>query len=364
MSIIILDHTLTQQTIISSFESFDYERNLNKKGRCQLTVNANMRQARIIEVGHILYVLEEVCFYVQKIEEIAEGCLADYRLVITGIELKDVIGSRVTSPPSGDECYRYTQQSTEHIVRDLIDKHFIHPTDVDKCVPIFRLGNTHNVGKVRDYSTRFKQLDTQIYELLLEDRLGLKASVDLETKLVSFSVYEGVDRTIGQKDRPPALFSLGMGTLSRANTLWDDTAYRNVGYVGGKGEGEEREIVEVRSEDTVTGLDRWEIFIDARNAESTEEITSHGVTKLQEHRKVFSVDGTANDNGRITYGLGDWVTIEDKRGHHQSVQITGIKTSMKGVSRPSIGITFGDAPMDIAQAINSRLSGLKNILTQ
>lgn len=359
--ILILDKDLTQETIISSWISFTFNRQLNSMGSFELVINANSRHASLIETGQILYCDDKRCGYINKIEISSQGNIANENMMISGIELKDVIASRITYPPTGLEAWSYTNQTTEDIVRDLLDKMFINAENPKRNISIFQLGSALGVGTNKDFSTRLKPLDSQIYELLVEDTLGLSCTVDLFFKNATLTVVAGVDRTIVQNENPRAIFSLNMGTLQNATTLNDESAYKSMGYVGGQGEGILREIIEIGGD--VEGINRWEVFIDARDAETSNELITRGNAKLAEFGKVYSMDATAYNTDKLIYALGDFVTLRDRFNNYQNVQITAVQITYSGAAIESKSLTFGNAPNTIAKAVNSRLSGLNNILT-
>ena len=63
------------------------------------------------------------------------------------------------------------------------------------------------------------------------------------------------------------------------------------------------------------------------------------------------------------FALGDTVTIQDNTENYQNVQVTGITRTFDASHMEKRSLMFGKAPATIAQAMNRRLTGLNNILT-
>ncbi len=364
MELLILDQSLGLKQVLSAWEHFSFTQRFNARGEFSLVINANLSQAKNLAVGQLLYLSPTCCGYITRKETVSQADTANEVVNISGITLKDVIASRITAPPEGMEAYTYTKKPSDVIVMDLLDKLLVNPSDTRKRIPIFQLGRVQGIGTEQDYSTRFKPLDTQVYELLAGDNLGLQCTVDLDQSLATLSVYQGINRTIEQTDISPVVFSLNMGTLEKAVNTEDITAYKTVGFAGGAGEGTERTIEEIPKSNTLSGFNRWETFIDLSDAKTDDELLSRGKSALAEYDKIYSIDGQVKDADKFAFTLGDMVTIQDNQNNYQNVQVTGISRTFDSSHMERRSLVFGKAPVTIAQAMNRRLSGLNNILTK
>lgn len=364
MELLILDQTLGLKQVLSAWERFSFTQKLNARGEFSLTINANLPQAENLSVGQLLYLSPTMSGYITRKETISQADVANEVINLSGISLKDMIASRITEPPEGEEAFTYEKQPTDTIVMDLINQLLVSPEDERKRIAIFELGEIFGVGTEQDFSTRLKPLDAQVYELLAVDNLGLRCSTDLNRKKATFSVIKGADRTIDQTRNAPAIFSLNMGTLEKAVMTQDITSYKTVGIAGGAGEGLERTIKEIPEDNTLSGFSRWETFIDLSDAKTDDELVSRGQTALTEFDKVYAIDGQTRDADRFIFSLGDTVTIQDNQKNYQNVQVTGITRTFDASHIEKRSLVFGKAPASIAQAMNRRLNGLNNILTK
>lgn len=365
MHTLILDHELQQVSLLSSFVSRHWDRQFLNIGSFEIAVNLNTRNAEELQEGRIVYCDEDRCGIIERVEVTRETDMSGEVLVASGIQIKDTSHRRITIPPVGKEYLDYVAMSRELIARDLLDKCLINPIDVSRRVPIFELGAINGVGSSIDFSTRYKSLGAEIINVLQDDALGLVCRTDLKYKKVYFEIRQGLDRTIDQDVNPSAVFSLSLGTASQSVVLHDAQTYKNVAFVGGQGKGIDRNVITISKGNTTSGLNRREVFIDARDAVTADELTVRGMAKLMELGQVYHVQNVANNSERLEYSLGDTVTVMDYRtGIYENVQITAIQETEAGTETMQKSLTFGRAPISLGQAVNSKLSGINNILTE
>jgi len=364
MNVIILDSTLQQVSLLSSFVSLTFNKQFNDCGGFEIAVNLNTLNAEELMVDRLIYIDSNRCGVIERIEITRETNKSAEILVASGIEVKDLTSRRITIPPSGSARDEYTSQTTETIARSLLTKHIISPVNTDRQMSIFTLGSINSIGASKDFSTRYKPLDGELYSLIQEDGLGLSYEVDLFSKSIALEVVEGLDRTKDQTTNPTAIFALKLGTANRNVILQDKQSLKNRVYVAGQGEGTARTIV-ILSTGTPSGVDLRESLKDARDVATTNELTTRGNASLKELGSVYEVNSIVNNSANINYDLGDLVTLLDYRsGDCENLQVTGIIDAYAGSAPRQRTILFGRAPLSVAQAINSRLSGVNNILTQ
>lgn len=365
MNIIILDDTLTQQSLVSHFIKLSFRRNFNGEGGFELHVNMNEKNADELTEGRFVYLDNKRCGIIESVEKYSQEDKRSEIMVVYGIEIKDIIKRRITVPPSGSSYETYTGQTTEYIVRSLLNSHIINPADSGRQISIFDLGQTHGIGSSRDFSTRFKNLQYEIYKLLDLDQFGLSCEVDLSAKTASFQVREGLDRSVDQSTNHSALFSLKMGTAYQSAVTQEAYSHRNLAYVGGGGGGTERTIIQVPQTSAPSGLLRREVFLDERDALTESELISRGETAIIGYSKDYSVEAAVNASGNMEYSLGDMATVMDYRnGSYENLRIVGITEIYEGTNPAKRNLTFGRVPMSMSEAINSRFFELNNILTQ
>ena len=207
---------------------------------------------------------------------------------------------------------------------------FIKLSNEQKYIPIVNVNiNYQNTGdKLSDVLNDVLEGESLGYKLVPElVNYDEKSGIDTNMKSFEFRLYKSENRTVSNGVNVPVVFSIDLNNLSVIDYTEDNTEYKSVGIVAGEGEGSNRKIVETGSID-LTGLDRIEYYIDARDLQSEidgekipekqyeEMLIQRGKEKLQSSHTVVTVDGTTVQNDKtykygIDYNLGDFVTLRD-----------------------------------------------------
>jgi hypothetical protein len=125
--------------------------------------------------------------------------------------------------------------------------------------------------------------------------------------------------------------------LNSVENRQNNQLLKTVGYVGGEGEGSERTYIVV-GDDSLTGLARRELFIDAKDI-SSEDLTqeeylanlrTRGLEKMNEHLYSNSYECSTIPSGnfeyKTDYDLGDVVSIKKSDwGLNTTLRITEIQ---------------------------------------
>ena len=130
----------------------------------------------------------------------------------------------------------------------------------------------------------------------------------------------------------------------------DSYNYKNVGYVAGKGENEDRLITVLGN---ATGFDRREVLIDLNNIEDPLELKQEGQKKLDTYKEIKSIEGKIYQIPNMEYDedffLGDIVTLEID-GIYKDKRITQAKEVYER-NNISVELGFGDKVPSLAEQI-------------
>lgn len=138
--------------------------------------------------------------------------------------------------------------------------------------------------------------------------------------IFTVNVYKGTDRT------KSVTFSAEYDNLPRTNYIYSTRGYKNTARVAGEGEGTSRRTYSVNNDKS--GLDRYELFVDARDISSNDgEIAEYdylqllkrrGLEKLAESKITDTVDGEVETTEQYVYKqdyfVGDIVKIKTEYG--------------------------------------------------
>ncbi|RUT62961.1 hypothetical protein C1144_04880 [Clostridium botulinum] len=90
-----------------------------------------------------------------------------------------------------------------------------------------------------------------------------------KSRLIKFDVYKGVDRTLNNGTIAPCIFSRDFENILEQEYTDSLNNYRNTTLIAGAGEGKDRKITSIEEG---AGLDRYELYVDARDIQDTETV--------------------------------------------------------------------------------------------
>ena len=252
----------------------------------------------------------------------------DY-LTVTGKCLKSIISRRVVINQTNMDG------RLETCINRLLTENIINPADSKRKINNFVFNNKTNLNltlKMQVTGDNLAELMTKICT-----NYGLGWDIKIKNKKFVFYLYKGVDRSADQTENPHVIFSYEFDNLLTSDYTEDMSNYANVAIVAGEGEGAARKKKETGNT-TASGLNRYEIFVDARdmstnNGQITDDeynkmLKEKGNEALSELKKVTTfegeVDATRNYILNQDFYLGDLVQVVNEYGISKQTRIIEI----------------------------------------
>ncbi len=243
--------------------------------------------------------------------------------------------------------------TTENAIRAFVNKNCINPIDANRRIPLLVLGESKEHTQTANFQTSYANVLEQLEDLSNVSGLGYRTLIDVKNKELTFDIYEGRNLTSNQDVNPPAIFSKEFENILEQEYTDSLNNYRSLVLVAGEGEGTERELVTVGEG---IGLDRYELFADARDLQSTDGeesiaeyksmLEERGRLKLAEHTDIQTFESKINLRSNLVYkedfDLGDIVTCTSKKWN---VTVNGRITEIEEVYEEdglNINIVFGN----------------------
>ena len=263
-------------------------------------------------------------------------------IVIKGFSLLYLLYWRLTEPPATNNGYWvWNNKPVEDIMCDLVNEQVVHPADPARTAKEMRVLQSQHRGIKITFQSRFKYLTDELFELSRQSGLGPVIWLDTDNKQFVFEVLEGKDCTHRIDNPNSYIFSKGSGKVTKRTYTYSCEGEKNMAYIGGQGDGDEREVVKINAH--LTGLQRKEMFIDARDiAEGeTDSLLDRGKLKLSAAAATVSYifDADTQDYGR-SWDLGDLATYVDENGFVEDNRITQVREVYEN-SVLKIAPTFG-----------------------
>jgi len=130
---------------------------------------------------------------------------------------------------------------------------------------------------------------------------------------ITFDTLPVTDRTAGNPEgNSVCIFAGRFGNIENETLEIDTTANQTTVYVGGAGEGDEREVYAHGTDRK--GWERCEVFVDARDVEAGDTATMEQRALQAIMDAAVTVKATAKDNTNLVFGrdydIGDLVTVQ------------------------------------------------------
>jgi Siphovirus ReqiPepy6 Gp37-like protein len=329
---------------IDNYSSLFLTRKWHAIGDLELRISRHLKHTEHLIKGNLIIVgssLNKVFIIKHREIELNQDGKASENWLIRALSLKSIIGQRMTVPPI-TTAYDNKQGDAETVMKHYIERNIVLPVDPDRVIQQIIIAANQNRGPSVSWQSRYKNLAEEMINISSLSELGWDVFLDIQQNKWVFDVDEGRDLTVNQSVLPPVIFSPQFESLQSLHYTESELNYKNTAYVAGQGEGIERRIVLVGD---ATGLNRHEIFVDARDiAEQTEDdppvnrpeadiindLTLRGQQQLNDFIQEQYLEGQVLTKSRLIYekdyDLGDIVTLQNRDWNiTMDIRLTGVK---------------------------------------
>ncbi|UCS14326.1 MULTISPECIES: siphovirus ReqiPepy6 Gp37-like family protein [Clostridium] len=383
MELYIFSRDLELKGILDTFTSLRWIRRYSKTGEFELHCTLNSNVLELLKRENIVY----------KKDDIEAGYIETRQLKIgqDGQEYLEVKGKFLTNYLDRRISWDRVNFSgkTEELMRKLVNDNAINPTNIDRKIQKLILGDLKGFIEDIKYQNSFGNILDCLENISNTSNLGYRNLLDIKNRRIIVDVYKGVDRTINNGTIAPCIFSRNFENILEQEYTDSLNNYRNTTLIAGAGEGKDRKLTSIESG---IGLDRFELYVDARDIEDKEEkkkivketdedgnVTEHeeteeveipwerykpllvqrGKEKLSECKEIQTFDSKINTQGnnvyKKDYDLGDIVTVVDKKwGIRIDTRITEIEEiyEEKGLE---VNVVFGNNIPTIIDKIKQKV---------
>lgn len=326
MNIYVLNRSFEIVSVIDDYASLIWTTRYYTSGDFELYVGAKKELLDILQVGY--YLVREKDFtesgefhnvMIIMNREIKTDAENGDAFIFSGKCLKSILDRRI--------ILNQTVFSTSHTVEwdlwKLVKDNFTNASVSARVLEIKEgtdsIINSHSI----DMQITGKSVGEAFLDLC--QTYGYGYELYIKNNSFYMRLYEGLDRSYSQSTNPFVVFSQDFDNLLTCDYVENRDDYANVAIVAGEGEGTARKKQTVG---TATGLDRIEIWVDARNASSNNgqiseadynaQLRQDGTDALKERGVTTSFEGEVNFNVNyelgVDYFLGDVVQIENNYG--------------------------------------------------
>ena len=322
--------------IITNFESLICVWNYYECGTFELTINKNKANTNKLKKDNMLIVnkRDDKILLIDKVVISTEK--NSKTMKVTGTCIKGVTKRRIVATNGYDRVSEdYAENIQKHYLKNhLVESYYDNIRTTERDISWVKIAPTQNRGIKTVWQARLTNLHDELKHISEDTGLGWYGYLNRNEKCIYFDSLKGTDRTINQIENPNTheylkgftheqlqkytheqlqgtikhpyiIFSEKKKNLLEGKTTDDNSNYKNVGYVAGKGEN----VI-----GTAKGFDRREVLIDLNNIEDIDELNTEGQKKLDTYKIIQSIEGKVyqipNMEWEKDFFLGDLVTLE------------------------------------------------------
>lgn len=343
MELFVLNADFESIAVIDTYESMIWTDRYNAYGDFEIYFAMDENLLEYIKEDYYLWLKDSEHSMIIEDIKIDADTEEGNRLIVTGRSLESILERRIIWGQ------RIFSGNLQNAIQTMLNENIISPSVADRKIAnfIFVPSTDSKITSLTiDNQYTGDDLYTVIKGLCEENNIGFKIVLTDDNQF-AFSLYAGADRSYDQTENPYVVFSPNFENIINSNYFSSKAGYRNVTLVAGEGEGASRKTTVVGS---ASGLDRRELFTDARDissdtedgtlsdAEYIAQLRTKGLKNLADHMITTAFEGEVEVTRLFKYGedffIGDIVQITNEYGNENSAYISEliISNSDEGLS--------------------------------
>ena len=343
MELFVLNADFESIAVIDTYESMIWTDRYNAYGDFEIYFAMDESLLEYIKEDYYLWLKDSEHSMIIEDIKIDADTEEGNRLIVTGRSLESILERRIIWGQ------RIFSGNLQNAIQTMLNENIISPSVADRKIAnfVFVPSTDSKITSLTiDNQYTGDDLYTVIKGLCEENNIGFKIVLTDDNQF-AFSLYAGADRSYDQTENPYVVFSPNFENIINSNYFSSKAGYRNVTLVAGEGEGTSRKTTVVGS---ASGLDRRELFTDARDissdtedgtlsdAEYIAQLRTKGLKNLADHMITTAFEGEVEVTRLFKYGedffIGDIVQIANEYGNENSAYISEliISNSDEGLS--------------------------------
>lgn len=358
--------TLLPTGILQTPTAWTYTEKFRGAGNAQIWMPLTEVNIKLCSIGSIVWIKDDdIAMEIELVQTSSSS--SDATIMVQGYTMEAILRKRIV-------WGLYTKSAKPaSLIESLVNDQIVAPSDSKRAYPNLVIdpytSQSEDEKSVQYQNTGGVLLD-EVAALTELYGYGFSIKLDPVLKQYVFRVYKGTDRSIDNGKVSPVVLSTDFENLLSSEYTNDYLSYRNVALVQGAGEGNDRVSVSIGAD--ISGIERRELYVDARDLQNVDEngfemppgeysdlLTERGTSRLSENKIAENFSTTINRLGntqyRRDYFLGDTVTVQDKRlGLQLKALITEVEHTYDSNGR-SINVTFGYGQPTLIDKLQRRL---------
>lgn len=340
MEFLILNDKFECVDILDTYESFIWTDRFYKCGDFQCVTIPKKRYLETLVSGNYIQSYQSEHLMIIEQKEIKTSVEVSPSLTIKGRSLESILDRRIVWKQT------ILDGKLQGQIKKILNDNVVNPSDSSRKIENFIFEEADDPNII-DLTIQAQYTGDNLYDVICEIcesfNIGFKITLNEDNNFV-FKLYSGTDRSYSQNINQYVVFSPDFDNIIDTRYNEDVSEYKNVALIAGEGEGSDRKTLVIGS-DTLSGLNRKELYVDARDIftttddgqeipieEYTEQLRQRGISKLSEWiiNKVFDgqIESTRMYEYQKDFFIGDIIQLENEFGIASGAQILEFITSI------------------------------------
>lgn len=328
MDIYVLNKSLEKIGVIDEYTSLIWTKRYYTAGDFELYVPASAALFELLQEDFYLQRTDDDRAMIIETIQLQTDAEEGNYIIVSGRSVESILARRVIWNQT------ILNGTVENAIRQVITENCISPADTARKINGLELAAPSGFSEILQQQTRGDVISEWLETVCRTYGYGWKITIN-DGRFI-FSIFKGTDRTYGNAaGNPFVVFSPDFDNLINSNYMKDKQNYKNTALILGEGEGTARKSAVVG---TAEGLERYEIYVDARDISSNNGaisegeynnlLSERGKQRIAEQAITTAFDGEIDGNGIYTYkkdfDIGDIVQIKNDYGIEAKSRIVEI----------------------------------------
>jgi hypothetical protein len=258
MQVYILDPDYNTLGMIDAAESVLWNPKYNDIGECEIYIPCEEEYLSMLRRGHYVYRFDDDMFCkIERFEIETDVENGDY-IIATAKDICSILAGRIVR-------WQIVFSGTfGQFIQKVLNDNVIKPEQSQRAIPHFEFddSNIEEFGEFVEVSTFADDLLQLILTACKTYNVGFRVSFNMETRKLVFRLYRGKNKA-SITGEEYVEFSPEFANILASNYAEDDASFKNVVYVGYKGENEIMQLFSLyKGEAEPQGEERREIYVD------------------------------------------------------------------------------------------------------
>lgn len=335
MDVIILNTSFQPQYLLDSYESLIWTDRFCGYGDFEIYTPLTKELLSACKLDYYIYNPESEHLMIIEEIEIKTDAEDGTKLIISGRSLESLLCRRIVWRQTTFNDV-YLQDAVERLINDNISRQ----AETDRAISnfVFKSSTNPDITSLRILA---QFTGDNLYETIVSIceaySIGFKITLSEDNEFI-FELYPGNDHSYDNtKNNDYVVFSPTYENFINSNYVENKQNLKTIALIAGEGEGLDRVTATTKNPEdpSKTGINRREMYVDARDIRSTYEddigeqhtlplseyrklLVQRGLEKISEYNTVSTFEGEVDFQQTFVYGtdflLGDIVQLQNEFG--------------------------------------------------